>query len=373
MQSSEAMAAPEHQPGSSKSVFGVSSVESFGTIPENGLTFEKSESCDIEKRQGFPFQVSYDSIEIKKDPRERQNCQFFTEPAVEHEHLITVNEYGEPYVLPYVIVDNQNDSNDEETPENFVNCENVMQYFEIIDSSYENLNERRAGEAPSEPIFALVSVDSHENHQETLQDTQIPPSATSLNISRAPILCPISTCNKLEFKSLIVKHIQTDHPRVLLKIISSGAEKSHLWDTRIDKKNIRKCHVVYLLRDRIRDLGSTEFRNYLPILVMTTKFKASSIFGENEIKSREQSHFMIWLTGLAIEELPVHYTLTLCSNKLPNSSRKIVFSNEIYSWRQDQSTRALYESGNALILTHQQFMQLSHDGTELIRVKICIN
>lgn len=82
---------------------------------------------------------------------------------------------------------------------------------------------------------------------------------------------------------------------------------------------------------------------------------------------------MIWLTGFAIKEVPVYYTLTLYSERYESPGQRIVFCNELYSWRNDQSPKALYETGSALILTRQQFTQLSRGGMEMIRVKILIH
>lgn len=107
---------------------------------------------------------------------------------------------------------------------------------------------------------------------------------------------------------------------------------------------------------------------------MTTKFKPSaSLFSESSDKDpdkQEKSLFMIWLTGFANQEVPVHYTLTLSSERFETPKQRIVFGSELYSWRNDQSPKALYESGSALILTRQQHTLLSRDGK--IRVKIVI-
>lgn len=86
----------------------------------------------------------------------------------------------------------------------------------------------------------------------------------------------------------------------------------------------------------------------------------------------EKSHFMIWLTGICTKDLPVHYHMTLMSKQMENPGQKIIFSGALYPWRSEQTIHKLYDTGNALILTSQQFQQLTRNGKEVIQIKVCL-
>lgn len=306
LQSISGIDPPRHNSGSTQNsmkrqnesvLIDLSSDESFGEIPRHGLTYFKRDCCGTESKVSevnkkttnhvsfnqFPFSVSYDSDEIHIDPRERHRCNLYDEPPPGHEHFLALHSYDEPI---FVIDPEQNISNEHElvgiTQEPTLNNtpeECCLQHFRIISESDDEIIEQRAGEVTQEfvsipPIFTIVSIehnvetskpstankkpeDKADESLVKLKTTQLSSSSsiksvTSLSISRAPILCPISTCNKLEFKSYVIKHIQNDHPRVLIEMISSCTEKTHLWDTRVDKRDTRKCHILYLLKDRIR-------------------------------------------------------------------------------------------------------------------------
>lgn len=79
-----------------------------------------------------------------------------------------------------------------------------------------------------------------------------PKHISSLQISMAPITCPVSTCRKHIFMSEIIQHVQMYHSYVMLRQVSPKQEVSVYWDPKGDRLDLLKLQVMFLMKDRIR-------------------------------------------------------------------------------------------------------------------------
>ncbi|CAD7080732.1 unnamed protein product [Hermetia illucens] len=204
------------------------------------------------------------------------------------------------------------------------------------------------------------------------------PKAANLNIPRSPIICPISSCSKLVFVSEFSKHIKIDHERIPVECMAPSMHKNLFFDPKLGHYGFNKCHAMYLVIDRIKDLGSKDYKDYLPVLLMSTKISLADIL-RSEGKSRKRAIknsdicLMIWLTGLTLPDLPIYYTLIAWCRKCKVPRCHIAHSGQIYPIRNKQDYRSVFKSGQFLLLRYEQWMLLSNNGNDLMELQIVIH
>lgn len=202
---------------------------------------------------------------------------------------------------------------------------------------------------------------------------------TDLNLSRSPVICPITTCTKITFISEFTKHIRIDHTNIPFEKIGPNQCKNLFLDPKVNVLRCNKAHVMYLITDKIEGLGSREYRNFLPLLIMSSSVNiielACSEYKSHskEVRQSDQNYLMIWATGLTVPELPVSYNVTVygASKQLPFCH--LSNSLYLYSIREPQDAKSLYKSGQVLLLSPQQIRLLTNNGRYMIKLQLAVN
>uniref|UniRef100_W8BTM1 DUF4729 domain-containing protein n=1 Tax=Ceratitis capitata TaxID=7213 RepID=W8BTM1_CERCA len=204
-----------------------------------------------------------------------------------------------------------------------------------------------------------------------------PIPACQLTIPRPPIKCPESACQRMIFVSDFNKHLIVDHSSLPMERIAPHQCKNFFLDPRIAHCGINKCHLLYLIRDKITDLGSSKFKDFLPLLVMSTRVHLSDLCG---IDKREFTNpdnnpefLMMWLTGIVPEEFPVTVSLTVWSRSGQLPTCHMVHSGEMYSLRNSQEPKDVCRSGQMLLLSATEVNLLTNSGKEMLELQIVVH
>ncbi|XP_039965156.1 uncharacterized protein LOC120777732 [Bactrocera tryoni] len=207
-----------------------------------------------------------------------------------------------------------------------------------------------------------------------------PTPACHLTIPRPPIKCPESSCQRMIFVSDFNKHLIVDHSMLPMERIAPRQCKNFFLDPKLAHCGTSKCHLLYLIRDKVTDLGSSKFKDFLPLLVMTTRVRLSDLCGidAREFEKSEQGDtnpefLMIWLTGIVPEEFPVTTSLTVWSRSGQIPTCHMVHSGEMYSLRKSQEIRNVCRSGQMLLLSNSEVHLLTNAGKDMLELQIVIH
>uniref|UniRef100_A0A0A1XSD3 Mucin-16 n=1 Tax=Zeugodacus cucurbitae TaxID=28588 RepID=A0A0A1XSD3_ZEUCU len=207
-----------------------------------------------------------------------------------------------------------------------------------------------------------------------------PLPACHLTIPRPPIKCPESSCQRMIFVSDFNKHLIVDHSMLPMERIAPRQCKNFFLDPKLAHCGTSKCHLLYLIRDKVTDLGSSKFKDFLPLLVMSTRIRLSDLCGidAREFAKSEQSvinpeYLMIWLTGIVPEEFPVTTSLTVWSRAGQIPACHMVHSGEMYSLRKSQEIRDVCRSGQMVLLSSSEVHLLTNAGKEMLELQIVVH
>uniref|UniRef100_A0A1B0A803 DUF4729 domain-containing protein n=1 Tax=Glossina pallidipes TaxID=7398 RepID=A0A1B0A803_GLOPL len=207
-----------------------------------------------------------------------------------------------------------------------------------------------------------------------------PVPASLVNILRTPIRCPESTCQRMTFVSDFNKHLVIDHNYLPMERITPFQVKSFFLDPRIARCGTTKSHLLYLLRDKITDLGVSEHKDFLPLVVMSSRINLAQICSLNEKEhgdhieiARSTEFLIIWLTGIAPEDSPISVSLTVWANSGETPKCHLVYSGELYPIRMSQKGIDVFKSGNMLILTALELDLLTEGGTQMINAQLVVH
>lgn len=123
-------------------------------------------------------------------------------------------------------------------------------------------------------------------------------------------------------------------------------------------------------------LGSNRFKNYLPIMVMTTRLQLDQLHprASSSSSSPAESVFMVWLTGICPTQNPIYVTLTVWQRPHKNKpSMHRVQSGHLYSIRMPQKAIDVFRSGHGIVLTTQQCNSVTSGGKKLIKMQVTVN
>ncbi|KAL9897835.1 uncharacterized protein ACN427_006220 [Glossina fuscipes fuscipes] len=207
-----------------------------------------------------------------------------------------------------------------------------------------------------------------------------PVPASLVNILRTPIRCPESSCQRMTFVSDLNKHLVIDHNYLPMERITPFQAKSFFLDPRISRCGTTKSHILYLLRDKITDLGVSKYKDFLPLVVMSSRINLAQICSLNENEhgehidiARSTEFLLIWLTGIAPEDSPISVSVTVWANSGETPKCHLVYSGELYPIRNSQKGIDVFKSGNMLMLTALQLDLLTEGGTQMINAQIVVH
>uniref|UniRef100_A0A1B0AI70 DUF4729 domain-containing protein n=1 Tax=Glossina pallidipes TaxID=7398 RepID=A0A1B0AI70_GLOPL len=207
-----------------------------------------------------------------------------------------------------------------------------------------------------------------------------PVSAHAINISRTPVQCPETNCQRMIFVSDFNKHFAVDHNHLPIERIAPFQSKSFFLDPRLAHCDIAKCHLLYLMRDKITDLGSTQYKDFLPILVMSSRINLAQMCSLNErdhhdlfADGKSKEFIIIWITGIVPEQFPISVSLTVWAHTGQVPHCHMVYSGEMYSVRKSQRGIDVWRSGHTLLLTPIEINLLTNGGEEMLNLQLSVH
>lgn len=218
-----------------------------------------------------------------------------------------------------------------------------------------------------EPDPQFEKIDSVDKSVATKCETL--PSMTG---NKNPFICPVTFCKNIIPVSDLIKHFKLNHTRVPIVPIDSGVCINFFWETKMDQFGISQCLMLLLNTGKFMEPGYGQFRDCLPIAIMTTKIKLSNLV-QQECDREDGRHFyLIWLTAMSPSMEPVFYTITAWSDT-DDAPVHIVNTTSTYSVRADQNPRIVYGSGMVMILTSEQIMRLSNKGQDMVKLQVVVH
>ncbi|XP_058463618.1 uncharacterized protein LOC131437944 [Malaya genurostris] len=284
--------------------------------------------------------------------------------------LVTCTAGGKVFILPFEILDDGGDEKEfssedrhqwaDEPTDNSLDTETVMRNMNRCgDYSFAKTDKSQLGKEADKNLTVQPVGQPNGN----IVKREEVKSAKFLKVSKRPVHCPISECRELVCAAFFSTHLKADHFQMLRGKLDPGQTYSILVDPVIEEYGVCRCNVAYYLGGKLRDFGSSEFKDYLPVLLMSTKFK----FNDSEVDESEQDggqQYLFWLTGIVSEHLKIEYTLTVGSHKSQ--------SGFIYPLGQPQEIASIFESGAGLIISQQQISRLLSSEDNLLQLGVTL-
>ncbi|XP_065080792.1 uncharacterized protein LOC135703470 [Ochlerotatus camptorhynchus] len=195
-------------------------------------------------------------------------------------------------------------------------------------------------------------------------------SAKELKIDRTPFQCPISTCGDFVCAAFFSSHLKVEHSGKLMEGIVPGQPHHILVDPKLNITGKRHCNIVYYMVTKLRDFGISEFKNTVPVLLMSSKFRFTEMeVGPQSHLSRPvsaaQHHYIFWITGIASESLKIQYSLDIGSNQRQSGwILPLGLSHDLHS---------VYQSGTGMIISQSRVDQLTRRNDKLLEMRLVLS
>uniref|UniRef100_A0A1I8PD03 DUF4729 domain-containing protein n=1 Tax=Stomoxys calcitrans TaxID=35570 RepID=A0A1I8PD03_STOCA len=233
------------------------------------------------------------------------------------------------------------------------------------------------GREPPAPQFAYGPLTKQLlSPKEKSKQLAKPVAAQRLSISREPLHCPISVCQSMVFISDLNKHFVMNHDHLSKERMAPFQCKNFFIDPHLRgqlKGGGNRCHMLYFLTDKITDLGSHEYKDYLPVLIMTAPLTMADmgLVSHEESKTKQEEEFLlIWVTGITSKNLCLSVTLTLWSRSGQTPNCHLLYSGDMYPIRNSQKALDVWKSGHMLMLSSAQVEQLTNGGKDMMNVQL---
>ncbi|XP_016956286.1 uncharacterized protein LOC108028812 [Drosophila biarmipes] len=205
--------------------------------------------------------------------------------------------------------------------------------------------------------------------------------AKELDVSRSPVRCPDSDCRRLCFVSDLNNHLLLDHRCLTMERIKARETKTFFLDTNMTMIDRPRCHMVYMVRDKVIDSQAEELHDLLPVLVMSSRTyltKALSLPGSRAAriisKARRSSDvelFVLWLTGLVPRNMRPLATISLWSTLGPKMAGCVgVNTGYIYDIRAPNDVGQICRSRCSMVLPMRMIAQMTNNARRFLAVQV---
>uniref|UniRef100_B4N4Y9 GK20473 n=1 Tax=Drosophila willistoni TaxID=7260 RepID=B4N4Y9_DROWI len=224
------------------------------------------------------------------------------------------------------------------------------------------------------------------NRKEILYLLDIKPEASNnanvaqeLFISRAPVFCPDDDCKRITFIADFNRHLLYDHRALTMERINVRQSKTFYLDSNVVLLNKPKCHILYLIREKVIDTHSKKLRELLPVLVMTSRVRLSEMFGPSSaVELHGVSHqalnaemFVIWLTSFIPRDHNVIGTICVWStDKTQLVNSLYVHTSDVYDIRDPQDLCSICSSTSSLVIPGHVVNRMTNHGGNFLAVQI---
>lgn len=106
---------------------------------------------------------------------------------------------------------------------------------------------------------------------------------------------------------------------------------------------------------------------------MSTNIFLNELFNCAGARNIKNSFQLIWLSGLCPIDMPIYVTLTVWSRKAAEPKLYISHSGHLYSFRNSQTAKDIFESGHAILLSQDQINLLTNNGQDMLNLQIIVH
>ncbi|XP_017048733.1 uncharacterized protein LOC108093266 [Drosophila ficusphila] len=175
-----------------------------------------------------------------------------------------------------------------------------------------------------------------------------------LDISRSPIRCPDADCRRLCFVSDLNNHLLLDHGGLLLERIKPRETKTFFLDVNLTRLDQPKCHIVYMVRDKVIDTQGEILCDLLPVMLMT---------------ARTQYHLVIWLMTIVPRNFRPRATIAV----FPTTAHKDwgnVVTSHIYDIRASHQLEAICQAPFIMRLPVAMINRMTENKTRFLGIQV---
>ncbi|EDV52642.2 uncharacterized protein Dere_GG16180 [Drosophila erecta] len=205
--------------------------------------------------------------------------------------------------------------------------------------------------------------------------------AKELDVSRSPVRCPDYDCQRLCFVSDFNTHILLDHRSLTMERIKTRHTKTFFLDTNMTMLDKAKCHMVYMVRDKIIDTQAEDMNDLLPVMVMSGRTHISKSFGYAEHwatgdRGRQKPTsdieiFVLWLTGFIPRDVQPLATVSLWSTLGPKMADCVgANTGYIYDIRAPSDVARIVRSRCSMILPMSMIMKMTNNARRFLAIQV---
>ena len=192
------------------------------------------------------------------------------------------------------------------------------------------------------------------------------PSDRSRKLSRFPVRCPVTNCDMSTVPSDFCNHITIDHPHVdSIRVAPRKAINMRL--SHKGNSNMITCQRLFLITEKMKEIGYGNFENCLPVLFLTAKMTMRKAFGCTPNPSSFE-HLFVFFAG--VYQFPMNYSITLFTHGRDDSEPTIIksMSNSVRFMNHPFSLKDIAK--NAFVITALEIQKLSNNGRNLLTCQI---
>lgn len=205
-----------------------------------------------------------------------------------------------------------------------------------------------------------------------------PVSTSKVHMPRNPARCPEHNCECMILVLNCRTHLVLDGTHLPMENVTPFQPKRFFLDLRLTYCGITDCNLLYLMHDKITNLSSTQYKNLLPLLIMSSRLNLAQMYSMNEhdyhdcIAIAKSTEFcLIWIARIAPEEFPISVTFTVLADKTQIPKCHMVYSGEAYSIRKSQQNIDVCKSGRVLSLSSLEMDFLTQGGKQFLYFAAC--
>ncbi|XP_068142984.1 uncharacterized protein [Drosophila tropicalis] len=204
-------------------------------------------------------------------------------------------------------------------------------------------------------------------------------AAQELLVSRAPVFCPDYDCRRITFIADFNRHLMYDHRTLTMERTKVRQSKTFFLDYNVTLLNKPKCHILYLVREKIIDTHSQKLRELLPVLVMTARVRLCDVFGissATELRGVPRQAlavemFVIWLTSFIPKGHDVRGTICVWSTHQSQLVDSLyVHTSDVYDIREPQDLPTICSRSNALIIPCHIVDRMTDNGLNFLAIQV---
>ncbi|XP_043648483.1 uncharacterized protein LOC122616951 [Drosophila teissieri] len=205
--------------------------------------------------------------------------------------------------------------------------------------------------------------------------------AKEFDVSRSPVRCPDHDCQRLCFVSDFNTHMLLDHRSLTMERIKARHTKTFFLDTNMTMLDKAKCHMVYMVRDKVIDTQAEDLNDLLPVMVMSGRTHLSKSFGHEELRttgvlSRQKptsdiEMFVLWLTGFIPRNIQLLATISLWSTLGPQMADCVgVNTGYVYDIRAPSDVGQVLRSRCSMILPMSMIKKMTNNARRFLAVQV---